>query len=229
MYDHARCVDAHDARGGYPAPMTPHVVDFYIIQHGQKVRVAGDPPLTGTGEAQARRTGAYLRDRAVVAVWSSPLLRASETARLVAEPLGLGVYLDERLRERMNWGDGPAGQTLEQFLEEWTRATEDRDYTPTSGASSRAAGRRFESVLVELSSRYPGQAVAIIAHGGVTIDLLRNVFSDRRLRELDPELIEAGMPSCAITHLARDPDGYALRALASVGHLADGEAVVHRP
>lgn len=203
--------------------------EFYIVQHGEKARTSGDPALSEAGVRQARLTGRYLRGRAVSRVISSPLRRASETARHIADELGLDVRLDDRPRERMNWGDASEPQTLEEFLAEWARATRDRDYEPGAGDSSRRAGERFESLLEELSGLHSGERVVIVSHGGVTADLLRNLFGDEHLRTLAPGLLDEGVPACAITRLRRGDGGYELAALASVAHLPDHVHTPHRP
>jgi hypothetical protein len=65
----------------------------------------------------------------------------------------------------MNWGDGASPQTRDAFLVEW-----DRDFVPSSGDSSHAAGARLASLLDELARR---------GRGGVTVYLLRNLFDER--------------------------------------------------
>jgi broad specificity phosphatase PhoE len=58
-----------------------------------------DTPLNHTGRRQAEDLAAELADRGIASIWSSDLLRARETAEIVARRLGLGVCLDARLRE----------------------------------------------------------------------------------------------------------------------------------
>jgi broad specificity phosphatase PhoE len=198
------------------------VTEFYVVQHGEKERGAGDPPLTPAGVEQARQTAAYLRTQAITRVVSSPLRRTRETAAAIGGHLGLGVEIDDRLRERMNWGDGPASQSLEAFLREWARTTQDRDFKPASGDSSRAAGDRFQSLLADFAERYAGERVALVTHGGVTVDLLRTLFGDGDVRARDPGVLDRGVPPCAVTHLIQRRGAerpYTLKTLASVAHL----------
>ena len=128
-------------------------VEFVLVQHAEKDRGAAnpaDPCLTERGREQARLTGGQLRGLGVRRLIASPLRRAHETACIAAEVPGLGasaVATDVRLRERMNWGDGPARQTLPEFLADWSRATADRDYALPSGDSSRAASARLLALL----------------------------------------------------------------------------------
>jgi len=55
-------------------------------------------------------------------------------------------------------------------------------------------------------------AVAVVTHGGVTIDLLRNLLTDQALPD---GLLEAGIPSCAITSI----DGLDVLSVAGTAHL----------
>lgn len=183
----------------------------YVVQHGEKERAPGDPGLTGRGREQAALAGAWLRGRGLRAVYASPLLRARQTAETVA---GLPVRVDARVTERMNW-DGSVG--FERFAADWARASEDRDFVPAVGDSSRAAGERFREFVLECGA---GGPIAVACHGGVTVDLLRTLTGDAAVPEA---LLREGVPSGAITTL----DGLEV-SVAAVGHLA-GLETGHRP
>ena len=84
--------------------MVRHVgVEILVVQHGEKVRAAGDPGLTDTDVGQAGVVAAWLTgNRSTVrGVWSSPLLRAQQTAEPIAGAFGVEVQIDVRLRERI--------------------------------------------------------------------------------------------------------------------------------
>ena len=145
---------------------------IYVVQHAEKVAAAGDPPLTARGRRQATLTGVWLRGLGVSAVYSSPLLRARQTAQCIAAAAGeLPVHVDDRLRERMNW-DGSL--TWEQFHGDWTRTTQDRDFAPRVGDSSNQAARRMLSFCRERRQA----SIAVVTHGGITADFLRTLLGD---------------------------------------------------
>lgn len=56
-------------------------------------------PLSDVGAAQARSVSRYLGSQPIVAVWSSPLQRALETAAAIANRCGLAVQVDDELIE----------------------------------------------------------------------------------------------------------------------------------
>lgn len=83
---------------------------IYIIRHGQTklnhanaLQGRSDHPLNEKGIAQARGAGEWLRGQGIVFshVYSSPLIRAVETAKLVAP--GADLQIEERLIE-MDYG-----------------------------------------------------------------------------------------------------------------------------
>ena len=180
---------------------------IYLVQHGDRERVAGDPGLTALGRGQAELTARWLRERGLHGLYSSPLQRARETAARIAAATDLAAQVDTRLRERSNW-DG--SQTFDAFLAEWVRSTHDRDFVLSNGESSRSAGDRMRAFVGDLTGRCG--PVAAVTHGGVTTDLLRTLFGDDAL---PPRLLDGGIPACAITTL----DDLNVVAIASTGHL----------
>jgi broad specificity phosphatase PhoE len=183
------------------------VTTIYLVQHGDKQRSPGDPGLTELGKRQAAVTARWLRGTGLKALYSSPLRRARETAEPVGAATGLAVQLDSRLRERLNW-DGT--QAFDAFLAEWDHSTKDRDLVLGNGESSRSAGERLRLFLAGLSGG--GSRVAVVSHGGVTVDLLRNLLGDDGL---PARLMTDGIPPCAITTL----DDLHVVSIAATGHL----------
>jgi probable phosphoglycerate mutase len=82
------------------------VTDLLVVRHGQSEWNAigrwqghADPPLSELGRRQAYVASAAIG--AVDGIVSSDLLRAAETAAIIAQQLGVGpVVVDQRLRER---------------------------------------------------------------------------------------------------------------------------------
>lgn len=195
-----------------------------IVQHAEKERLAGDPGLTELGLRQALATARWLGDgERPVAVWSSPMRRAIETASPITEQCGIALRIDPRLRERMNWDD-PAVQTIEDFLDDWRSTSQDRSYRPRSGDSSRQAASRFLAVLADIAADCSAGRAIVVTHGGVTTDLLRDVLGDAELRSRAPSLIEEGVPCCAVTTLQATPRGWAAKSIAVCDHLSDGSS-----
>jgi broad specificity phosphatase PhoE len=85
----------------------------HLLRHGEVENpdriIYGRLPgyhLSANGREMARAAEGFFADRGVVALFSSPLERALETARPVAERLGLPVVIDDRLIEPWNHFEG---------------------------------------------------------------------------------------------------------------------------
>jgi len=178
-------------------------IELVIVQHAEKRAEPGDPGLTDLGRKQAAAAATFLARTEWNALYCSPLRRARETAVAIGEACALDVSIDDRLRERMNWGSNAHAQTLDAFQADWRRATADRSWTPPSGDSSSATGARFLAAINAFAAA-AGPRVLVVSHGGATVDLLRTLFGDDEVAAVAPTAMHDGVPSCARTHLAFD-------------------------
>ena len=194
------------------------MTSYYLIRHGQHDRLAGDQPLNAVGREQAKITARHLAALPIDAVYASPLARARETGETIATGLGLPLAVDDRLRERANFGD-KEGQTFEEFVQMWQRCDRDRDYVPILGLSARANGERLASWIHEVRIRYPGGHVVACSHGGTISDFLLNVFPEPLLERYRPDF-RHHFGNCSITTIAVDNGGYMLHQLADDQHIA---------
>lgn len=102
------------------SPHLPQPIELYVLRHahaGDSLTWEGDDavrPLTEKGRRQAERLGRLLAAAGFVpdVVLTSPLVRARETADIVADILGVTARVDPRLGELV---DLP---TLEQMLDD---------------------------------------------------------------------------------------------------------------
>jgi 2,3-bisphosphoglycerate-dependent phosphoglycerate mutase len=158
-------------------------VRVFALRHGQTAwnvqrRLQGqlDQPLDETGRWQAEQLARALADEELHAVYSSDLVRATATAAPLAQRLGLTVQLDPGLRER---GFGRLeGLTYDQIEAQWpedARAWRQRDLhaAPGGGETLPAFYARCLAAASVRVSQHPGQAVVLVAHGGVLDCLYR--------------------------------------------------------
>jgi 2,3-bisphosphoglycerate-dependent phosphoglycerate mutase len=82
------------------------MTQLWLIRHGLtdwnlegRYQGQSDIPLNAEGLAQARRLAERLKGTSIEALFSSDLLRAYQTAKILGECLGLPVQADPRLRE----------------------------------------------------------------------------------------------------------------------------------
>jgi broad specificity phosphatase PhoE len=196
------------------------VTTFYLVRHGETTGGPGDPGLASTGLAQAQAVAAQLATRPISYVFASPLRRARETAAIIAAAVGCDVEIDERLRERANWGDVP-GQSWDDFVAAWHRSHADRDYVVPGGLSANEAGARAAAFVRDWHARFTDDdsEVVAVAHGGIIVDLLLEFVDEATLLELRPDLWRLGLRWGSATQLCYDGASAAVEFLA---HSRDG-------
>lgn len=104
----------------------------------------------------------------ISAIYSSGLLRARQTAELIAESLSLTVILEPRLRE-MNLGawEGMLSDEIEaQYPQELAeRARNPFQARTPQGESPAEVAERVIAAVNEIAVKYQDKSVFIVAHG----------------------------------------------------------------
>lgn len=118
-----------------------------------------------------------MRGEGLATVASSDLLRARDTARLVAAELGLEVrVVDPRLREQ-SFGDFEgltARECEERFPEAWARYLADPGATPPGGEAASEVLARVVPALQEVAA-LPAPAL-VVMHGRALRTFVREVL-----------------------------------------------------
>jgi 2,3-bisphosphoglycerate-dependent phosphoglycerate mutase len=125
-----------------------------------------DGQLSPLGRRQAKELGERRADDEIVAVFSSDLARAAETARIAFAARGIPIFLDWRLRE-CNYGmlNGTAVARLEA-----ERAHHVVD--PYAGGESYLdVVARVRSFLQDLPARFAERRIAVIGHSATKFAL----------------------------------------------------------
>jgi broad specificity phosphatase PhoE len=131
-----------------------------LVRHGEtdwnaEGRLQGhtDRPLNDHGRRQARALADRLVGDDIVAVYSSDLSRAHETAEIIGERLGLPVVTDPDLRER-NWGN-------------WEGLTgAERDRVDHVGEPREEHTARVLRAVQRIAEAHPDERVVVVTHGG---------------------------------------------------------------
>jgi broad specificity phosphatase PhoE len=146
-----------------------------------------DTPLSARGRRQAECLAVRLAGEGIDAVWASTMIRARETAAIVAAPLGLGVSLDADLVE-FDWGvwsgrpyDGEVEKEVSGVRARW-RAGE-TELSPSGGESPARAAARADRFLGRLLSSGP-RAPLVVAHGRFNRILMTRLLG-RALSRMD--------------------------------------------
>jgi len=126
-----------------------------------------DRPLNDIGREQARELAEMLADHGIDVVYSSDLRRAHETARIVADRLGLPVEVDVGLRE-VDVGDwsGRAHDEVKGADPEGFRRWQEGGKGWNGGESYEEMGARVVDTVLRLAESHPGGTILIVSHGG---------------------------------------------------------------
>ncbi len=196
-------------RQGMPGPLG--MAELLLVRHGESqgnvaatlahqsgahvINVPArdaDVELSATGREQALALGRLLAgfpEDQRAAVWSSPYLRARQTAELAVHTGGwkTDVLLDERLRDReLGILDMLTSAGVEARLPqeaERRRWLGKFYYRPPGGESWADVVLRLRSLIADLDRLYPGQRVLLVCHDAVIL-LIRYILEGLTEREL---------------------------------------------
>ncbi len=199
-------------------------LDILLVRHGETEwnslrRIQGqlDIPLNEIGLRQARAIARRLGASPVAAVYTSNLLRASQTAEPIAAACGRVALPDRRLRER-HFGSlqGSYYETLQQTDPERHRRMHSRDlaFDMDGGETLPALHERVCEVMAEIAARHREGPVVVVAHGGV-LDCCYRLASGLALDA--PRTY--GLFNASLNTIAYDSDGFRLVSWGDVTHL----------
>lgn len=163
----------------------------FLLRHGQtdwnaERRLQGhlDMPLNAVGRWQAERLGQALAGEGIVALYSSDLLRAQQTAQPLARALELPLQTDAALRER-HFGrlEGLSYAEIDQRFPDDARGWRLREpgFAPGGGETLAAFFERAVAAVTRLAAPHEGQAIALFTHGGV-LDCLHRAATGAELQ-----------------------------------------------
>lgn len=165
-------------------------MELVLIRHAEPVKIVdadgpADPKLAERGVLQAERLAAYLAEEAIGAVWSSPMLRARETAAPLAATLSIDVVVDSELAE---W-DREATSYIP--IEELKATKDERWVAMVEGDFNGVDPLAFQQGVVQAMEHVitgnPGGSVAVVCHGGVINAYLAHILGIDRPLWFEPK------------------------------------------
>jgi probable phosphoglycerate mutase len=152
-----------------------------LIRHGQtdwnaagRMQGTSDIPLNDIGRQQARDAVALLADFHWDVIVSSPLMRARETAAIIADGLGLTLGRSYDLLIERHYGEGE-GLTKAEISERW-----EGESCPGLETLDSVVERGIAS-LEQVANDYPDKQVIVVCHGTI----IRYTLSTLAGREFD--------------------------------------------
>ncbi len=165
---------------------------LYFVRHGESQanlrrefsNTGSKHPLTEKGVAQARTLAAAFSAIPVARIYSSPILRATQTTHLLAEEVHAPVELNEALRE---WSVGIYEGTTDalgwelhsQVQEDWF-IRQKFDSRMPGGESFNDIRERFLPFIEEIaqSSEAEDRNVVLVGHGGLFAAMLPVILTN---------------------------------------------------
>lgn len=160
----------------------------HLLRHGEvhnpdKVLYGRLPDfrLSDAGTAMAVAAADVLHVRDVVHLVSSPLERAQQTARPLADLLGLEVRLDDRLIEAGNHFQGrPLGNGVRGFLQRGDARLLRNPFTPSWGEPYEQIAARVLAAVGDARDVARGREAVLVSHQ-LPIYITRRAAEGRRL------------------------------------------------
>jgi broad specificity phosphatase PhoE len=200
---------------------------LYLIRHGateanlaRPARIQGrrhDPPLAAAGARQAEATRDLLAALPLDQVYCSPLLRAVQTAAIIAAPHGLAPQPLEALTE-CDVGDweGLDWQTVRcRDPEGYERFhANPAQFGYPGGESLAEVHGRAAPCLDELLRRHPGEVIVVVGHHVVNRTYLAGLLG------LGPERArQVVLDNCGVSVVVREGDTARVATLNAAFHL----------
>ncbi len=171
---------------------------FYLVRHGQtdwnkegRIQGTTDIPLNETGRIQAKHLAEKLKEKnesgnfsktKIDAVYTSPLIRAFETADILAkeEKLPLRRLFELRERDFGEW-EGKNWRQVEEDNPGEYHQWRDQPMVgiPTGGESRASCEDRSARAINRILEETAGDAV-IVAHGGIIVFLMNYLLRFQR-------------------------------------------------
>jgi probable phosphoglycerate mutase len=199
-----------------------------LVRHGatnatEEDRFSGSSgaELSEEGRWQAQRLGDRLSQQNITAIYSSPLARARDTARIVASRCRLEPVIREGLQEigHGHWEGMKRDDVERQFADEYAAWEADPfTYAPLGGESGVAVLARALPVIREIVATHPGGRLLVVSHKATLRLVLSSLlgFDPRGYRDrLDQS------PACLNVIDFRDPVRARLMLFNDTSHYAD--------
>lgn len=198
-------------------------MQLLLVRHGQPdTRQEGrfvNPPLTERGHWQAARAADRLAREEIAAIVSSPLQRAYDTARPLAERLGLEVEVEDHLAEVDGGGEGTRYISLEALRREGGPRWQDFLDDPVGflGGDTETFCANVLGAFGRILQRGEAGKVAVFTHGLPINVILAHILGIERLTRFVPHY-------CSLTRLiGADMQRLTILSVNDTGHFGPDE------
>lgn len=188
------------------------VSKLYLVRHGEtdwnaagRIQGSIDRPLNEIGLAQARVAGRDLAHLKPAAIYSSPLLRAMQTAQVINAFHSCQIHLEGRLKEA-SYGALIEGITRLEFRARYQAEIDEKLKLPLAQQRKHKLEADAESceeilersllALCQIAGKHVGEEVIVVSHGFVLSAILSHFLS------VSEEHVK--VPNCCVVLLEGD-------------------------
>lgn len=193
-----------------------------LIRHGEtdynrehRLQGALPVPLNANGILQAEALGSYLKRHEIETIFSSPMIRARQTADIIANALHVTVQEEPRIQEIM-FGkfEGLLPSEIDSTYPEENRMWKsgDMSYTAPDGESRRTVQKRMAEAWDDLSNRDGYETIALVSHGSALRIIMRYLFH---------YVPKQSIVNTSVTTLVRFNKVWEIESFAETPHLND--------
>lgn len=170
--------------------------NIYLVRHGEvynpKNILYGRLPrfvLSKKGIKQIEKTALFLKNKSISFIYSSPVLRARQTAKILQKTIGSEIKYLTLLQEIKTYLEGKPFDEVDLLHTDY--------YSPAllgpMDETMEEIGERMEKVIKKIVKKHPGESVVLVSHGDPIMIL------EARLKNLPMEIASIrGIPY--ITH-----------------------------
>lgn len=164
-----------------------------LIRHGEtdwnvigRYQGQADPPLNSRGYAQSLELAKKLEGVGLEVIYTSPLLRAAQTAGIIAEHLMIPLYPEPRFME-IHQGDWQTRLRAEieslypDLFQRWE--SDPWEVSPPNGETLIQVQARVYTALDDVITRHPDQCVGLVSHR-IPIALIK-----LRYQQVEPNIV----------------------------------------
>ncbi len=189
---------------------------YWVMRHGEseiqllKIIDSGEGKyhLTDKGKDQVKKAALDLRKNEIDLIFHSPVLRARETAQIVAKVLGKKVVADKRIAE-INLPTF-SGKPSKDFWKIFPTYQERFEKNPERGESLRVLRERVWNFIKDLERRFKNKRILLVTHGDPAFMLsqIANGWPEKDLHETAENYFKVGeVKEVVFRQIPRDETG----------------------
>ena len=173
---------------------------IYLLRHGEYQNPKNVAPfrlsgfsLSKTGKKQAEETAAYLTNKKISVIYSSPVLRCKQTAKIIGNRLVLKPKISRLIIET----DSPfQGSPKTRFKNWWAESTTHPFHLKHGGETIEKIALRFSKFIAIVLKRHSGENILVVSHGEPSMILIYQLVDNswkKYLRQTKTNIPKGGL------------------------------------